>query len=228
MPTRGNAWKSGVRARPALCRGPARAASWRTARAAAAGAPRSRFMSLMASLRRGHSHVHVKREGGLAASQLAHRVVDALVAGAGGHPHLLPDGEGVGAAGRRTQAERAQLAVERQAQVPELGGRAGHGPVDAGPQLERRLVGLRGHVRAQLGLERGQHAVDLVGERPALRLEEHDLLLDPKRVVGGGALGRPVRPPREGHAAREAGNCACRRAACHDAVEEPASPPGAR
>ena len=140
------------------------------------------------------AHVHVERERGLPARELAHRVVHALVARAGGHPHLLPDRERVRAAGGGAEPERLELRLERAAQVLELGGHPGHVLVRARAQLERRLVGLGRHVGAQLRLERRQHAVDLVRERPRARLEHHDLLLDPERVVGRGALRRPPGP----------------------------------
>ena len=129
--------------------------------------PRIRFMQVDRGVRRRDPHVHVERERGLPAGELAHRVVHALVARAGGHPHLLPDRERVGAAGRGTQARAcASCASSARAQVLELGGDPGHVLCTRERSSSADLWVSGGHVRAQLRLERRQHPVDLVGERP--------------------------------------------------------------
>ena len=96
---------------------------------------------------------------------------------------------------RRTQAERAELRVERQPQVPQLGPAPGTVLWHPRAQLQRRLVGLGVTCEPSSGSSAGSTRSISLRERPVLGLEQHDLLLDPERVVGRGALGRPPRPP---------------------------------
>ncbi len=128
--------------------------------------------------------MHVERKRGLPARELPHRVVHVLIARAGGHANLLPDRKRMGAARRGTQAERPELRLERPAQVLQLGLDPGHVLVHPRAQLQCRLVGLGRHVRPELRRQRRQHPIDLLRERPPLGVDQHDLLLDPERVVG--------------------------------------------
>ena len=104
----------------------------------------------------GHADVDVEAEGRLAPGQLAHRAVDELVALAGRDDDLLPDREGVGAGAGGPHRERPQDRVELAAQRRQLLDRVGDPGVDAGLDLQRRAVGLRGEAVAAARGRRGR------------------------------------------------------------------------
>ena len=130
---------------------------------------RMRLASLIAVLGIVDSDVHVQGESRLTPGELAHRPVDQLVALAARDHRLVPDGEGVRGRAGAVEPERRQLVVQPAPHAEQLVCHAGHAGVHAGAQLEGGAVGLRGDVRRQLRGHGGQHAVDLLGERPVVR-----------------------------------------------------------
>ncbi len=73
--------------------------------------------------------------------------------------------------------------LEHLPQAQQLAGDPRRRGVHARAQLDRRAVGLRGHVLRQLLRQGRQHAVDLLGERPVVGVEQHHLLLRAQRVL---------------------------------------------
>ena len=146
----------------------------------------------------GHRDVHVQRERRLAPRQLAHRVVDRLVAGARARPRRRstartgacrrPRRAGRAARGRR----RARRAGAASSSAAPSGGR-----VRAAGQLERGAVRLGRGMVGDDARQRGQHVVDPRGERPVVRVEEHDLLLQPDRPRRGVRVRAPRGPLRQ-------------------------------
>ena len=94
-----------------------------------------------------------------------------------------------------------ELSREIAAQLLQLSQAVGDGRVRIGAQLERRAVRLGARVRGQLAGQPRHHGVGLRGQRPAVRVEQHDLLLDadrPRRRLGGGRPARPGAGPWHG------------------------------
>ena len=206
MPTRGNAWKSGVRAeaRPGVAALPERRVGGQREQQRQVAAHPVHQVDRGVGV--GDAHVHVEREGGLPARELPHRVVHALVARAGGHANLLPDRERMGAARRGAQA-RACRAAPR---APRAGPRAR--PSTPGTFLCTRERSSSADLWVSAvtcdpssGASAGSTRSISCASDHAPRVDHHDLLLDPERVVGRGALGRPPGPGGEAHAARAAG-----------------------
>ena len=159
-----------------------------------------------------HADVHVQAERRLAPRQLPHRAVHRLVPVPAGHDRLVPDREGVGACARDLEAEQRQLSLELRPQRVQLGRGRADRLVHARGQLERGLVRLRGHVTGQLRVERIEHAVDLLRQRPVVGMEEHHLLLDADRVARARRVRRPGAPVARRRSCRPLGRALRERA----------------
>ena len=131
----------------------------------------------------GDPDVNMHREGRLAAGEFPHRPVDELVALAGRNHDFLPDGEGVGAGGGGAKAQGLEGRGEAMSQSGDLSDCLGHIRLDVGPQLDRRTVGLGRHVSGDFGRQPGEDRIDPVGERVALRRDQHHFFLDPDREL---------------------------------------------
>ncbi len=146
----------------------------------------------------GHRDMHVQRERRLAARELAHRRVEELVARAGGDLGVLPARERVGAGHRGGHPHRVEPPREPAAQRGQLDDRVGDGRVRRGRQLDGGAMRLRRGVLGDLAVERLEHLLGARGGHPAVRVEEHDLLLDadgPRRL---GSRAVPFRPSAHG------------------------------
>jgi hypothetical protein len=184
MPTRGNAWKSGVRVLARPVSRPCQYGEFALEREQERQVRAHLVERRQRAGRRGHADVDVQRERRLAPRERAHRAVDGLVAVGAGDLHVVPVGERVRARAAGAQPEAVELLGEAPAQVAHLGDGGLHRAVDPGLQLDRRGVGLRAHVAALGLVELGEDVVDLLRQRPVLGVQEHDLLLDAERPVG--------------------------------------------
>ena len=157
MPTRGKAWKSGVRAEARPVSRPCQNGELADSASSSGRWARSRLAARIAVLGVGDADVDVQGEGRLAAGQLAHRAVDELVALAGGDDGLLPDRERVGAGARRPHRERrAGSPPSSPRSAASSLDRLGDRGVDAGLELERRAVRLGGEAGVRLRARRGR------------------------------------------------------------------------
>ena len=158
-----------------------------------------RFISSIAASAAAHADVDVQREGRLAAGELAHRPVHAPGSARRCETPVSCQTAN-GCVPRRRRAARASAA--RPSRAPRRSpSSAAAPPTDLCTpvrELERRLVRLRRHVRRAAPAQR----VAARGRSPApatsRRVEQHDLLLDPERVVGAAAPSAPTRWPRQG------------------------------
>ena len=108
MPTRGNAWNSGVRALARPVSRPCQNGELADSASSSGRCARIWFSAASAPAGVGHADVDVQREGRLAPGERAHRAVDGLVALGGGDLHVVPDRERVRARARGAQAQRPQ------------------------------------------------------------------------------------------------------------------------
>ena len=200
MPTRGNVPKTGTRAEASPVSRPCQKGEFAASASSSGTCTRSPRSARTADSGVGHGDVHVQRERRLAPRELAHRVVDRLVARAGRDLDVAPLRERVRARSRRRAARAAQVGGQPRAQVGQLADRGRDGRVRARDQLERRAVRLGRGVVGDLRRQRRQHLVDPRGERPVVRVEEHHLLLDADGPRRRGGRRVPLRPARQaGH-----------------------------
>jgi hypothetical protein len=92
------------------------------------------------------------------------------------------------------QPVRGQRAGHPAAQLGELGHRVADPAVHAGGDLHHRGVRLQRHAVAQLARQRGMHLVSAERQRPAVGVEEHELLLDADRHLAAGRTPAPGSP----------------------------------
>jgi hypothetical protein len=90
------------------------------------------------------------------------------------------------------QPLRSQRARHPVAQTGKLSDRVADAEVHTGGDLHHRRVRLERHAVTQAGRQPGEHLVRAKGQRPVVRVEEHELLLDADRQL----LARRARPPR--------------------------------
>jgi magnesium transporter len=144
----------------------------------------------------GHADMDVRRERRLAAREHAHRVADLAIAGIGGEHRVARERGRMRARDGGAQTPRGQGARHPAAQLSQLGNGVAYAAVHAGGDLHHRCVGLERHAIAQIGRQPGTHLIRTECQRPVVRVEEHELLLDADRELVAGRARPPRRPRR--------------------------------
>src|SRR3954454_5734170 len=177
MPTRGKAWKSGVRAEARPESRPCQNGELADSASSSGTWARIRLSSPIASSGSRTPTCTCSANVGSRRASSRIRAVHRLIAAALGYHGLLPDGELLRSGHRSAQTEQGELRRERLAQSAQLLAHAFDPPVHSGGELQGGPVGLGGDLGREVRGKRLQHPVALLCERPVVWMEKHHLLL---------------------------------------------------